>query len=247
MNWPKCSDVARMFSNAKNGCMMRFTCLATTWTSSKEQRSPNTVKECLTNIWEQCWFGSGSGSHRTLNEHVFHVIRNKRILIYLIMRQPANLAVQPPWDCNRRRGVQLQPSPAETKPSPSSRAGGIARFCCWCGAGRLRWWCSACAGGPGEPGLLRSQGFPAQQSSSDHQLLKISANLQDCLAYVCTHLYVSIDKVLGSAPVDPFARCNFLLLRDRPLGLFALTVEPDQDQAIDLTAGPSTHLSDLWH
>lgn len=26
----KCSDAARMSSNAKNGCMMRFTCLATT-------------------------------------------------------------------------------------------------------------------------------------------------------------------------------------------------------------------------
>lgn len=67
------------------------------------------------------------------------------------------------------------------------------------------------------------------------------------LAYIYTHLYVSIDKMFGSAPVDPFALCNFLLLRDSPFRVFAITVEPDQDEAVDLTARPSAHLSKIWH
>lgn len=53
--------------------------------------------------------------------------------------------------------------------------------------------------------------------------------------------------MFGSAPVDPLALCNFFLLRDSPFRVFAITVEPDQDQAVDLTAGPSVHLSKVWH
>lgn len=62
-----------------------------------------------------------------------------------------------------------------------------------------------------------------------------------------THLYVSVDKVFSPTPVDPFTLCNFLMLRHSPLGVFAVAVEPDQDQAIDLAARPSAYFSKLWH
>lgn len=67
------------------------------------------------------------------------------------------------------------------------------------------------------------------------------------LACTHAHLYVSVDEMFGPSPIHPFAVCNFLLLGDGPLRVFAVAVEPDQDQAVDLTAGPSAHLSELWH
>lgn len=53
--------------------------------------------------------------------------------------------------------------------------------------------------------------------------------------------------MFSPSPVDPFALCNFLTLGDGPLGVFSVAVEPDQDQAVDLAAGPSAHLRKLWH
>lgn len=50
-----------------------ITCLATTFTSKRGQWRPNTVRACLTNIWEQCLLGSGSGFHSTLENTHTHV------------------------------------------------------------------------------------------------------------------------------------------------------------------------------
>lgn len=44
---------------------LHCTCLATTLTSSRGQRRPNTVRACLTYMLEQCRVGSDSGSHWT--------------------------------------------------------------------------------------------------------------------------------------------------------------------------------------
>ncbi|TNN43552.1 hypothetical protein EYF80_046264 [Liparis tanakae] len=46
---------------------------------------------------------------------------------------------------------------------------------------------------------------------------------------------------------DPLALCDLLLLRDGPLRISSVTVEPHQDLAVDLTAGPGAHFGKLWH
>jgi len=63
----------------------------------------------------------------------------------------------------------------------------------------------------------------------------------------CTYLYVSVDEVLRSPPIDPLALCDLLLLRDGPLRISSVTVEPRQDLAVDLTTGPGAHFGKLRH
>lgn len=50
-----------------------------------------------------------------------------------------------------------------------------------------------------------------------------------------------------SPPIDPLARCDFRLLRDGPPRVFSVTVKPNQDLPVDLTAGPAAHFGKLRH
>ena len=68
-------------------------------------------------------------------------------------------------------------------------------------------------------------------------------------AHTCTqtntYLYVGVDKVLGPAAVDPVSSRDLLLFWNVPCGLQPVTVEPDQDLTVHVTAGPTPHLGKL--
>lgn len=66
-------------------------------------------------------------------------------------------------------------------------------------------------------------------------------------SYPYTYLYVGIDEMFSSPPVDPLALCNFLVFWDGPLRIFSITVKPNQDLAVNLAAGPAAHLGKLRH
>lgn len=51
--------------------------------------------------------------------------------------------------------------------------------------------------------------------------------------------------MLGSASVDPLAVSDLWLLWDAPLRFQPVTVEPDQNLLVHLTAGPAAHLGGL--
>lgn len=51
--------------------------------------------------------------------------------------------------------------------------------------------------------------------------------------------------MFSSPPVDPLAPCNFLLFWDIPQWIFPITVKPNQDLAVNLAAGPASHLGKL--
>lgn len=77
--------------------------------------------------------------------------------------------------------------------------------------------------------------------------LKNSLYILNIYIHIPAYLYVSIDIMFGSPLVDPLALRNFLLFWDIPQRIFPITVKPNQDLAVNLAAGPPSHLGKLWH
>lgn len=61
------------------------------------------------------------------------------------------------------------------------------------------------------------------------------------------YLYVSIDEVLCASAVNPVLAGDLLQLRNCPVWFLSITVEPNQDLFINLTARPAAYLSKLRH